>query len=305
VPANFNQLSRKQLFNHALHSKIITINNLINTFIKKITTIIQKNLNTNNHKTLKEQKIIQLRLKGYSYGMIMKEVKLSKSTLSAWLKELPFKPNDELIKRIGAAKMKSALFKHEQRRQSIFKAHKEAKKELGKISERDLLFLGIGLYMGEGSKLYEQVRLINSDPKIILLTIKWLKKICGLDIINFSLTIHIYPDTNENKAINFWSKISNHYAFLRLLPFGFFLVSLFYVSKLFKKWNSNFYLSNLAPLVLFASTLIPQYVFELRAYSMEVLAVVISTYFIYDTKNIFRKRNRALLSGVILGFLMG
>lgn len=144
----------------------------------------------------------------------------------------------------------------------------------------------------------------------------WISKGLNRNSLPFSASGNILDVIRNNNGYNsdpgifsvllyFWSKISNHYAFLRLLPFGFFLVSLFYVSKLFKKWNSNFYLSNLAPLVLFASTLIPQYVFELRAYSMEVLAVVISTYFIYDTKNIFRKRNRALLSGVILGFLMG
>lgn len=57
-----------------------------------------------------KEKAIQLRMAGYSYN-ISQRLSLAKSTLSNWLSRVPFEPNDEVISRIGKAKLKSALYK--------------------------------------------------------------------------------------------------------------------------------------------------------------------------------------------------
>jgi len=153
------------------------------------------------------QKAISYRKQGYSYGMISERIGLSKSTLSDWLKEIPYKPNKLVKKRIRGAQMKSAQFKHSQRMADIKKMKKLAKKELGKLTKRDLWLLGIGLYLGEGTKLQENIQIINSDPEIIKIAIKWFKKICGLKNENFAPRIHLYPDNDISTTINYWSKI--------------------------------------------------------------------------------------------------
>ena len=61
------------------------------------------------------QKAIYYRKKGYSYNMISQKLGLAKSTLSNWLKEIPFSPNKEVIARIGRARAKSAEFKNKQK----------------------------------------------------------------------------------------------------------------------------------------------------------------------------------------------
>ena len=52
----------------------------------------------------------------------------------------------------------------------------EAKKDVGGLSLRDIFMLGIGPYLGEGSKSQEEVKIVNAYPTIIKLGIKWLKK---------------------------------------------------------------------------------------------------------------------------------
>lgn len=140
--------------------------------------------------------------------MISQELGLAKSTISGWLREIIYEPNAKVIKRIGLARTKSAQNRHDAKIQSIRAAKLEARREIGRVQKRDLLFLGLGLYIGEGSKLHENIRIINSDPEIICLAIKWFRIACGLKEENFTISIHIYPDLDEKETKNYWSKVT-------------------------------------------------------------------------------------------------
>lgn len=154
---------------------------------------------------LKEQSI-KLRKAGWSYNMIREELGVPKSTLNNWLGRILFVPNKEVIARIGRAKLKSALFKQRMKFRSFELAKQQARKDVGALSQRDLFLLGIGLYLGEGEKTYENVRIVNSDPKIIKISIKWFTDICNVGVGNFRPSVHTYPDNNIQETINFWSK---------------------------------------------------------------------------------------------------
>lgn len=147
-----------------------------------------------------------LRRKGYSYNLISNKLDISKSTLSCWFKDVPFSPNKIVLKRIKSGPYISGLKSHEKRVNNIFRIKKLAKQELGIISKRDLWMLGIGLYIGEGSKTYETIRVINSNPKVITLAIKWFRNICKLETKNITIAIHLYPDNDIKKCLKFWSK---------------------------------------------------------------------------------------------------
>ncbi|OGM99706.1 MAG: hypothetical protein A3B91_01550 [Candidatus Yanofskybacteria bacterium RIFCSPHIGHO2_02_FULL_41_29] len=64
--------------------------------------------------------------------------------------------------------------------------------------------LGLGLYIGEGTKTYENVRIINSDPNVVNLAIKWFKEICKVKNDNITITLHLYPDNDLKECIDFW-----------------------------------------------------------------------------------------------------
>lgn len=149
---------------------------------------------------------IRLRKAGYSYSDILKEVSVSKSTLSSWLSDIKYRPNREVVNRVGKSRLIAAKRKVKEKEQSIKRAQKIAKKDIGSITKRDLFMLGIGLYIGEGAKTQNIVRIINSDPEVIKLAIKWFTEVCNLSIENFRLAIHLYPDNNISSSLNFWAE---------------------------------------------------------------------------------------------------
>jgi hypothetical protein len=148
---------------------------------------------------------IKLREEGYSYGLILEQVPVSKSTLSVWLAHIPYTPNKKVVERIGSALAASGLVKHKQKTASYKEAEMLAKSDIGSCTERDLFMLGIALYIGEGEK-NDNVGIINSDPLIIVMTMNWLKKFYNVPQVNFTLAIHLYPDNNSEASLEYWSK---------------------------------------------------------------------------------------------------
>ena len=153
-----------------------------------------------------KNKAVRLRRLGHSYSYISEKILISKSTLHYWLATIPYTPNAETIERIGKARAKSGMVKSRLKRESIAKAKELAKDDIGALSKRDLFMLGIGLYIGEGTKTHSIIRVINADPKVIVLAIKWFKEGCGLNNTNFSIRLHLYPDNSEEDSLRFWSR---------------------------------------------------------------------------------------------------
>lgn len=152
------------------------------------------------------QDAVGLRKAGYSYTYIQKKIGVSKSTLSEWLSNLPYRRNQETSEVINLARLMANEAQRAKKRKSIKDAGELAVKDIGKFTKRDLFMLGIGLYIGEGSKTTGSIRVTNSDPKIIRTFINWFRKIMNLQNTNFSIRIHAYPDNSQEGLIIFWMK---------------------------------------------------------------------------------------------------
>jgi transcriptional regulator with XRE-family HTH domain len=149
------------------------------------------------------EKALALRKAGYSYSYISTKTGLSKSTLSYYLHDIPFVPNEVTIRLIGNARVQSAQTKARLKQDSFDKAKKMAKKDVGHINKRDLFMLGLGIYIGEGSKTQDIIRVVNTDYRVINLFIEWLCMM-GYTRKNFSIRIHLYPDSKIREAESFW-----------------------------------------------------------------------------------------------------
>lgn len=148
----------------------------------------------------------KLRDNGYSYNMIAVELGIAKSTLSNWFSDKPFVPNREVLKRIQYGPIKSAERAHNKKVREIETLLKVGAKELGSLNKRDLWLLGLGVYIGEGSKTHDNVRIINADPMVIKLSLKWFRDIIGLSNDNISIRLHLYPDNNQRACVKFWKQ---------------------------------------------------------------------------------------------------
>ena len=72
---------------------------------------------------------ITLRQKGYSYPYISRETGLSKSTLSGWLTDVPYTPNQETIEAFGKARAAASERKAEIRQKELEVIRQKAENE--------------------------------------------------------------------------------------------------------------------------------------------------------------------------------
>ncbi len=151
---------------------------------------------------------IELRRAGHTYSHIVDKVGVSKGTLAVWLAEVPYAPNAETLERIGKARAASGAAKSRLKLESIQKARTQARAEIGKISKRDIFMLGLGLYIGEGTKSILQTVFVNSNPTIIRFMVRWFIEAVGLRKDNLRMRIHAYPDCDIAESIRYWSRIA-------------------------------------------------------------------------------------------------
>ena len=153
-------------------------------------------------------KALKLRLQGWSYNIISSRLRVSKGTLSGWLKRAPYKPNQTVLNRIKAGPRISGERRHGKKLAETLEIHAKAQQDVGELTSRDLMMVGIGLYIGEGTKQNEQTRFANSDPQVVQIIMQWFRNVCQVPNEHFRVTVHAHPDTHLQKAITFWSKIT-------------------------------------------------------------------------------------------------
>lgn len=161
-------------------------------------------------KTKEKEKAVKLRRRGFSYSEILKQVPVAKSTLSLWLRSvgLSKRQKQRLTKKKLAAALRGAQAKRRYKQALIKEIKDKAKKEIKKLTRKELWLLGTVLYWAEGTKEKEyrssRVSLGNSDPRMILLFLKWLKEICLISPSDLNYEIYIHETANWRKAKKFW-----------------------------------------------------------------------------------------------------
>ncbi|MFH1509965.1 MAG: hypothetical protein ABID67_02370 [Candidatus Nealsonbacteria bacterium] len=169
--------------------------------------------------TIKGQKIIVLRKKGKTYGEIEKILKLPKSTVAWWLKnvKIPKSLQEQIFERSRKKWRKNITiynkFHGKIRSQEAAKKRekykKEASKEIGALSKKDLKLIGSALYWAEsGTKNKNSLRFGNSNPLMIKAILKFFREICNIPDDKIGARVHIYPGINYCKIRNFWSQVT-------------------------------------------------------------------------------------------------
>jgi hypothetical protein len=82
-------------------------------------------------------------------------------------------------------------------------------KRLKTRKDVELFNLGIGLFLGEGTKKNKfNVALANSDPQILRLFLKFLREICRVEGRKIKAALNIFNDIDSKEAVDFWSKLT-------------------------------------------------------------------------------------------------
>jgi len=165
-----------------------------------------------------KNKVLKLRQKGRSINEIAKKLDVPKSTVSQWCRDVQL--TQEQIERL-AKRQESGSYKgrmkfleriRRERMEEIARLRKEGLKEIGNLNKRDLFIAGIAMYWSEGYTYPggDQVGFTNSDPKMILFILKWLREICKIPVEKLSLQIKINKlHKNRIRDVeNYWSKLT-------------------------------------------------------------------------------------------------
>lgn len=168
-------------------------------------------------KILLKEKARALREKGFSIGEVAQKLNQPKSTVSYWCKNITLtkKQIQDIERRHKINSIAVLLTASEKQRKNRLQQEKaiaiSAKENIGKISNRDLLMLGIGLYWGEGYKYeHSEFGFTNSDPKMITSYITWLNRVYGVEKKRCICRVSINNVHNHrlSEIEKYWQKVT-------------------------------------------------------------------------------------------------
>ncbi len=157
---------------------------------------------------------VKMRGAGKSIKDIARTLGVSKSSASLWCADVKLTRAqlDHLRKQMSVGgyegRLRGALMQKNRKELKIREYEHNGLREIGAISSRDLLLLGIGLHLGEGTKAGNKFRFTNSNPGLIRLMALVLKRYFDVNPGEFVLTVFVNEAhaTREGEIKRFWAK---------------------------------------------------------------------------------------------------
>lgn len=154
----------------------------------------------------------ELRLQGRTYDEIQNELGCSRSSVSLWVRDLPRPERAKRTPEESSALARKGWeprlrLREEERRQQ----KEEARRSVGRITERELFLAGVSLYWAEGTKdkpyaRREKVIFVNSDPGTIRIFLRWLET-QGVEPERLRFTVMIHETADVPAAEDYWARL--------------------------------------------------------------------------------------------------
>lgn len=161
---------------------------------------------------------IRLRQQGHSLRNVEKTLKIPKSTLSGWFKDVKLNEKQQTALRnnwlnhMYKAREKALIWHNTQKELRLKIAENQAIETFSRLDKKDKSIQELALamlYLGEGGKTKSGTILGSSDPLILRFFIKSLLGIYDIDVKKIKCALHLRADQNPRKLIVFWSKELN------------------------------------------------------------------------------------------------
>lgn len=161
----------------------------------------------------KRKEAIRFRQEGKSIREIARLLHLASSTVSLWVRHvvLSHTQKQRLLQKsfdaLQQGRKKALRIQKNTRQQKRKKLFRDALKEMGKLSQRDIFIAGVALYWGEGFKKDNRLGFASSDPAMIKLFLRWLS-LNGVIQKNVRLRagINISHKKRAKEIEKYWSK---------------------------------------------------------------------------------------------------
>lgn len=164
-------------------------------------------------KAIEKKQAIILRKQGKSIKEISRELKVAKSSVSLWVRnieltssQIKYLKDKGLFREKIERTRKTRLTNEKIKRDRLIN---EAKNNVPRITHKQLWLIGIMLYWGEGSKTRRNVQFSNSDPDLIKMIMLFFRDVCKVPESKFRAHLHIHEHLDFKEAELYWSKISD------------------------------------------------------------------------------------------------
>ena len=154
-------------------------------------------------KVRKQEEARRLRAQGWILSRIAEELGVSKSSVSLWVRDVPFTPSK---RRYGP----QARYHPWQTRklQEIAEMREWGLGKIGRLSEKAFLAAGAALYAGEGSKTGHCVTFANTDPTMVHFFCAWLRRFFDIDESRLRVRVYLHQGLDLDAAEEFWVEVT-------------------------------------------------------------------------------------------------
>jgi transcriptional regulator with XRE-family HTH domain len=167
-------------------------------------------------KSTEKLKALDLRRKGFSIKEIAKKLDVSPGSVSLWCQgiiltapqKVVLKRKQYLAGQIG--RQKGADMNRAKRVDALAQARARAEAEVREVSNRELFYLGLGIYWGEGVKSRTgQATVVNSDPRILRVMMRWFVECMKVEKGDFRPYVYISKThrSREDIIMRYWGKV--------------------------------------------------------------------------------------------------
>jgi hypothetical protein len=136
---------------------------------------------------------------------IAAELGVARSTVSLWVRDVAFVPRP----RNRGAPSQRVHPQRAARLAQIEELRALGIARIGELSRKEHLVAGVALYAGEGAKTDGVVKFANSDPRMILFFVTWLRAFFAVDESRLRLRLYLHQGLDLAEANQFWSELTD------------------------------------------------------------------------------------------------
>jgi hypothetical protein len=152
----------------------------------------------------KQERARELRARSWTLQEIGHDLGVARSTVSLWVRDVDFVPKPRQRSSRDYRTTKLALRKQAEIEELLADGHRR----IGKLCERDFFVAGVALYAGEGSKTDGCVAFANSDPRMIMFFVTWLRMFFDIDETRLRLRLYLHEGLDLDAATHVWSDLT-------------------------------------------------------------------------------------------------
>jgi hypothetical protein len=154
-------------------------------------------------KVKEQERARALRAQNRTIADIAKTLGVSKSSVSLWVRDVPFTPSLRLR---GPHRHPHPA--HEAKLRQIEELNRQGAIRIGKLRDNAFLVAGVALYAGEGSKTDGEVRFSNSDPTMVRLFCVWFRRFFDVDESRLRGRLYLHEGLDLAASEAFWSNLA-------------------------------------------------------------------------------------------------